>query len=242
MKTLRVFSVIILISLMAIGTAYSQSQIYSGDKSLREQRRIIRTIRGQISDYKLAINDEYRRIEYKANGDTSLLVAYRKKINFLEEQLDNLIASMAARGKKQFGNLKSRDPRKAAEAYALVKYADNLYGTNRNEDYSIYPVSGNIGADTSRLKVDATPLKGIIVNNWYYEVIAQVSGPGNFVREFNLKPNGKSPEFILPIPGYYTTVFIANGESKSVTKKVGANTIYYDGTVAYAYKATLQRN
>ena len=241
MKTLRVFSVIILISLSSIGTAYSQSQIYSGNKSLREQKRIIRTIRGQISDYKLAINDEYRRIEYKSNGDSSLIASYRKKIDFLEKRLDDMIASMATKDTKQFSDLKSRDPRKVADAYVSVKYADYLYGANGNSGDQADPIIRNVEADTSRLKTSIPPLKGIIVSNWYYEVVAQVSGPGNFFREFNIKPNGKSPAFTLPSPGDYTTVFISNTDRKAITKKVGLNTIYYDGTATYAYKVTLLR-
>jgi len=213
-KKLVVLAFIMFISIIAAEMTFCQSQIYSGDKSLRENKRTIRMIRKQIA--------KYDKID-------SPVIDYYQKVDFLENQLNDLIAVTAGKDARQRMNLKSRDPRKAAEAYLLVKYADNF-----KSDQSV--------SARQTIETDSGKLKGIVVNNWYQEVIAQVTGPANFFREFNIKPNGKSPEFTLPIIGDYTTVFIYGSERRAVSKKVGPNIVYYENTTAYDYKATLPRH
>lgn len=210
-KKLVVLATVVLISITAIGTAYGQ-RIHSGDKSFTETRRTIKLIRKQIAEYE---------------KDSSSVLHYREKRDFLENQLNKLIAASASKNDRQYMDLNSKDPRKVADAYLLVKYADNL---KNNQSLSEQPV-----------KPDSGQLKGIIVNNWYYEVIAQVTGPANFYREFDIRANGKSPEFSLPVQGEYTTTFIYGYERRTVSKKVGYNIIYYEGKTPYDYKATLLR-
>ncbi len=230
MRKLVAITVIVLISMMVVEKSFCQSQIYSGDKSLRENRRTIRLIHGQVSKYQENISLIVEKKAGHLNKEDSLLIVnYRQKIDILETSLNNLIVSTSGKDTKEIMNLESKDPRKSAEAYLLVKYADNIK--------SSYGDSSELATESMGDK-----LKGIVVNNWCNEVTVKVTGPANFYREFNLKPNGKSPVFVLPFIGEYTTVFIYGNETRIVTKKVGPNIIYYDGAAAYDYKATLLRN
>ena len=225
MRKARIIAMVMLASMMAAVSAYSQSQIAFGDKSIREQKRIIRVIRGQVDEYRLSIKQITKyNTNHLTKEDSASISNYNKKIDYLENQLDNLIAAMAGKDAKYNANLENRDPRKVAEAYLLMKYADNL---------------GNKKESASSEGSDSAKLKGIVVNNWFREVGVQIVGPGNFFLEFSLKPNEKSPVFSLPIIGEYTAVFICGNERKSVTKQVKPNVLYYDGSVAYDFKATL---
>jgi len=222
--------VLVIMTLGVISTSiYAQSEIYHGDKTIREQKKAVRLINKRITNYRLIIRSiSQHRAEYRDGEDSVLIASYYQKINFLEDQLDDASVAIIGKDTKQHTKLKSRDPRKSAEAYLLMKYADNL-DQHGNGNYV-------------KESVDSVGLKGIVVNNWYYEVIAQVTGPGNFFREFNIKPNKKSPEFSIPVVGEYTTTFIFGNQRKMITKQVMPNIIYYDGNVVYAYKTTLPRN
>lgn len=223
MKKIVVIAVAIILSMVAT-EAFAQSQAYSGDKSLKEIRRTMRIIRRQINVYEKS-KTVIAKKRVLSHADSLLISNYQNKIDELEINLNSLIITGTDKGTRQSVNLTGKDPKKIAEAYLLVKYADNI-GKNKNV----------IGDSTSQ------NLKGIIVNNWYYEVTARVTGPGNFFREFNIKPNRKSPVFTLPVIGEYTTVFITSNDSKMITKSVGPNIVYYDDAEAYDYKVTLPRH
>ena len=229
MKKIVVIAAAAMILSMVATEAFGQSQAYSGDKSLKEIRRTIRVIHRQIKNYEKSI----RIVIMKKSGDLSrndslLISNYQNKIDELEITLNSLIIASVNKDTRQSMNLTSKDPKKVAEAYLLVKYADNI-GKSQN----------TVSADNAN---QSSRLKGIIVNNWYYEVTAQVTGPGNFFREFNIKPNRKSPVFVLPVIGEYTTVFITSNKSKMIAKPVGPNIVYYDDAIAYDYKVTLPRH
>ena len=229
MKKIVVIAAAIILSMVATEVAFGQSQAYSGDKSLKEIRRTVRVIHRQIKNYEKSIRIMImKKSGDLSQGDSLLISNYQNKIDELEINLNSLIIAGANKDTRQSLNLTSKDPKKVAEAYLLVKYADNI-GKSQN----------TVNADGTN---QSSRLKGIIVNNWYYEVTAQVTGPGNFFREFNIKPNRKSPVFVLPVIGEYTTVFITSNESKMIAKPVGPNIVYYDDAIAYDYKVTLPRH
>jgi hypothetical protein len=220
MKKIVVIAVAIILSMVAT-EAFGQSQVYSGDKSLKEIRRTIRVIHRQINSYEKSIRVVIMKKSGKLSVSDSLLISnYQNKIDELEINLNSLIIASANNSVRQSMNLTNKDPKKVAEAYLLVKYADNLGGGSLEQN------------------IASTNLKGILVNDTYYNVIAQITGPGNFFREFDIKARGKSREFFLPMIGEYVTIFIYRNQSATVTKKVGPNIIYYDGGTAYSYKAT----
>ena len=159
----------------------------------------------------------------------SIISGYRKKINRLEGEAEDILVRGAGKDKITSVVLNGRNPREVADAYATVRYLDNIGKGNHSG------ASADAGEDGS------SELRGIVENRCYYPVIAKVTGPLGFYREFTISPRGFSPVFSLPIPGEYSTGFTNCNNSQAgepLTKTVGLNIIYYVGEETYNYKAT----
>lgn len=232
----------------SFSTAYGQkSKIYSGDKSAREIKKSRQIYLDQIADYRESITDLQKQNErllirtrvstdqailarnyQRISGNDSLIALYNKKISFLEDRANEFLAVAAGKDQQVYTDLRGK-PMEVANARLLTAYADNMSN------------GGSIPSATETNNNDNTSLRGIVVNEWYKPVLAKITGPGGFYREFSLPARGGKATFKIPIPGSYTTTFQSSYESRTVTKVVSFNTIYnYDGQ-DYDYMATLFR-
>lgn len=245
---------IIIIMMVSNSTAYAQkSTAQVGDKNLTEVSKSAKIISSQLNALKIQIRDLERKNKIEIVGlerstkmllrnpslnqymiekndlqvkkcqarTDSLITVYEQKKSDLEDQLINFTVTAAGKDEQNSVTLKSRNVNALADAYLTVKYADNMSATN-----------GTGGASKQ--------LIGMVENSGFLNpVIVKVTGPGNWTREFTLKSKDKSPEFELPYPGSYTAMFVSKYGTRCVTKRVGPNTVYYDGDKALDFKATL---
>lgn len=234
------FAVVVMLAAI-IFTGCARSVVSIGDKNINEVVASQKVFQNKINVYKDEMVSLYKKNFYfetiaansqdsatkwqyysKIAENDSVINVIKQKINFLEDQGDEFIVRAAGKDKVESINLYGGDPYELAEAYALVKYS--------NESSANNPSSGSAG------------LTGIIENATYRKsVLATVSGPANFYREFLLGPYEKSPEFKMPMPGSYKVVFVDGYERTFVIKSVGPNVVYYDNDKTYNFKATLLR-
>ena len=208
-------------------------EIESGQKIVQEQ---IQKYEDKISDLKsesLDVNEaiatglisadssrEYLLKQVIANN--SLINVYRGYISELEVSLNNFILKAAGKDEKSRINITGTNVTEVAEAYMLIKQTDQ-----------------QLASSTETSSRSQENLRGILVNERNFSVIAQVSAPG-FYREFNI-PRKKAIEFNLPFYGRYSTIFIStigSDQRAMVEKKVGPGFVYYKDGVAYDYMAT----
>jgi len=158
-------------------------------------------------------------------ANKKLIASYQAKVDTLENKANYFISLATGKDGQTRFDFKG-NPQEIAEAYFLIKQVkeDRLNAEQRVSAEKNNPL-GNF--------------KAIIENNWRHPVMATITGPTNYYREFKINPREKSPVFFLPVIGEYTTTFISRNEEKSVRKMVGPNFIYYDGNTPYDYKATL---
>jgi len=247
-----VMSVMFIIMIVSTGAFAQKSTILVGDKTTTEVKKSAEIISEQLNDLKDRIRDlkkdgkkEVTVLERnkrtllrnpgknqfliiradaqvkksEAKTDSLIAICEQKKSN-LEDELINFTVVAAGKDKQNIVNLKSRNVREIAKAYLYVKYADNM---------------NLASSDGSQKK-----LIGIVENTGYLNpVVAIVTGPANFSREFTLSARSKSIVFDLPYIGEYTTVFYHGNETSCVTKEVGPNIVYYDGAKVLDFKATL---
>lgn len=251
MKKLFVLFLLVMSALVVstiFSTAYGQkSKIYSGDKSAREIKKSRQIYLDQIADYRdqvKELNKQNERLLIRSNTNNNLLTERcyakinqndsmislcNKRISFLEEQANQFVAIAAGKDVQNYADLRGK-PMEVANANLLVAYA-NTMSNGKSSGMSAIDMDKN----------DDTSLRGIVVNEWYRPVLAKITGPGGFYREFSLPARGGKATFKVPFPGNYTTVFQSSYESRVVTKVVSFNTIYnYDGQ-DYDYMATLFR-
>lgn len=211
---------------------YSNASI--GDVERFEKTQVIENFRNQIDYY----NDQIEKLQVVLprnipenervniiSRNEALVKEYSTKIANLENKIDSFLVLS---GKDRINRLDfTGNAKEVSNAYLLVKYADNL-----DDQDNFY--------NSSSTFFSSEKLKGIIENLWYRDVIVQVIGPGGFFREFIVKARGSSPAFNLPIIGDYTAIFNSVRETRSITKKVGPNIVYYGSNgEPYDYKATL---
>lgn len=232
MKKIILFAVAIIMMMAgAVRVEAQKSKMYSGDKSAREIKKSQQVLWSQIAVYDKNISNLrkentklIKRIEhirdsnlyydYKRNIliNDSLITFYQKESKNLRAQANGFVAIAAAKDKQSYLDLRGGKPEELANAYLVASYAENI-GSYKNAASS---------------SLDPSALKGKVRNMWSRDVTAKVTGPGNFYLEFYLKPGTSSPAFPLPFIGIYTTTFVTGTESKSVTKRVGPNIVYYD--------------
>jgi protein involved in ribonucleotide reduction len=177
-------------------------------------------------------NVNYLRLNQKIANNDSLYIIYQSMIAELEKQINTLLVRTSNQDKYSSIDLESRDPKRFADAYLLIKYADNLK-SEQNE--SANQTANEENSDNS------PKLIGILENTRNSDVIAEVTGAGNFYREFYIKAHSKSQVFSLPFIGEFTTTFIScldKNDRDCITKPVGPNIEYWDSGTRYAYKAT----
>src|SRR3989339_407038 len=116
MKKILVVLVVIILSLNA---ALSQGRITLGDKTLKENKKEIKMIKRQINDFEKSLEDLHGKDTARASG-------YFRKIDELERVLCTLLSDYSGKRDRSNMEFKSKDPRVVAEAYYLVKQADNL--------------------------------------------------------------------------------------------------------------------
>lgn len=247
-KLFRLF-VLVMSAFVVSTVAYGQkSKIYTGDKSAREIKKSRQIFLDQIADYRERIEDLQKQSErllirnrvttdqsflernyQKISFNDSLIALYNKKISFLEERANEFLAIAAGKDQQYYTDLRGK-PMEVANARLLTAYADNM--SSGKSSISAVEMDEN----------DNTSLRGIVVNQWHQRVIAKVTGPGNFYREFDLDARNGKAVFKIPFPGNYTTTFSSAYQSKSITKPVGPNVVYYDDQGSqYDYKATMPR-
>jgi len=187
MRKMLVLAIVMLISITATEIVKAQSQIYSAGKSLSENRRTTRLIKKQISYYEAKLDSSLT--------DSALITGYRQKINFLEDQLDNLVAGTASEPNRQAMNLKSNDPVKVAEAYMITKYAENGRSASVSGDsaivlnYSFYPTRVDVQFCGRRLTSFALP--GITNRDNPAKMSFKIPGPGNYLVTYtNIQTGG----------------------------------------------------
>lgn len=236
MKKLVSLFVLVMFVLVTVSINVVQAQrsrSYSGDKSSREITKSQETFKDLVADLKkqkstleksrnrMLKNPAY--YQFQIVKTDSLIGLYQQKIMMLEDQMITFAVTAAGKDQNSVVELKSRNVTALADAYLTVKYADNM--------------SGN----TNGLEVNTgKKLIGMVENAGYISpVVVKITGPGMFSVEYTLKSKEKSPEFFLPCPGNYTAVFTSSYGIRCVTKKVWPNTVYYDGTKALDFKATL---
>jgi hypothetical protein len=239
MKNFIVIFIVAALSSVIIGCA-GPSSATLGDKSAGGVLEARKALVEQVEYYQSRIFDlqeennqlsysfqDYAAIQVRIND--SLVADYRKKINRLEGLTEEILARGLGKDKVSSVTLTGYDPREVADAYATVKYMDEM-GCAAN------------ASSSHAVKKDSCGLRAILENTRYQTVIAKVTGPVGFYREFKINPRGFSPVFMLPMPGSYTTTFInCNNESDyaAVTKVTGPNIRYYtENGEAYDYKAT----
>lgn len=249
-------SALLTLMILAVSSATVSAQkstVLIGDKTTVEVKKSVKIISEQLDDLKDQIRDlkkdgkkevavlernkrtllhnpglnqfliiktdaQVKKCEQKT--DSLLAICEQKKSN-LEDELINFTVFAAGKDKQNIVNLKSRNVREIAKAYLYVKYADNMNSASSSE--------GN-----------QKKLIGMVENTGYLNpVVARVTGPANFSREFTLSARSKSIVFDLPYIGEYTTVFYHGNEIRCVTKEVGPNIVYYDGGRVLDFKATL---
>lgn len=248
MRKLFLLFLLVMSAIVVSTSVYGQkSKIYTGDKSAREIKRSCQIFSDQIADYRDQIKDLNKQNERllirsntnnnlltercyaKINQNDSMISLYNKRISFLEEQANQFVAVAVGKDEQNYTDLRGK-PMEVANARLLTAYADKM--SSGDKSMSAVEMDEN----------DNTSLRGVIVNQWHQRVTAKVTGPGNFYREFDLDARNGKAVFKLPFPGNYTTTFYSAYESKSITKPVGPNIVYYDDKGSrYDYKATLPR-
>jgi len=241
MKKSVFFSVmLVIVMIVSAASAYGQkSKMYSGDKSAKEIKKSQQIFSEQIDNLKNNIKDlekskirvisRYQRTtdEYYGNQIIqidSLINLYQQKVMLLEDQQITFVVTTASKDQQSYVDLQGRNPTELANAYVIVKYAENY----KNAANTVKTASNN------------SKLVGIIENAGYVNsVVVKITGPANFHIEFTLNSKQKSPEFYLPCPGIYTAVFTNGYQTRSVTKTVGPNIVYYDDNKPVDFKATL---
>ncbi|MFA5023894.1 MAG: hypothetical protein WC523_02980 [Patescibacteria group bacterium] len=225
------------IIMMIVGAEQGQAQkskMYSGDKSAREIKRSQQIFWNQINVYQDKVDDlkkdnnkfiqrvrytrdsnEYYNYAYQIQDNDSLIKFYQGEINTLTQRAADFVAKATTKDQQNYLDLRGNNPTELANAYLIAAYANNM-GQYKNAATAV--------ANTDQ---NPTALKGVVQNLWQRDVIAKVTGPGNFYREFFLTPGAKSDIFELPFIGDYTATFISGNEVKSVVKKVGPNIVYY---------------
>lgn len=156
----------------------------------------------------------------------SLAVYYQNELKLVESQETEFLFTAAGKDRRAVTKL-SGDAKEVADAYLIYRYADNMIGV------------GNANQTAEKEKNNQTGLKGILVNDRFDDVIARVTGPGSFFREFSIKAHSKTPPFPLPFIGRFTTTFIScrnENDRRSITKTVGPNIIYWDEGQPYDYR------
>jgi hypothetical protein len=256
MKQIYIILLVATLSVIIVGCA-SQSSMNFGDKPVGDVLEAKKAINAQIKDYQdrvIQYQEENERLANRlpdcesiqdsitraavinlrlremAHND-SLASDYRKKISRLESQTDEILVRGVGKDKINSVVLNGYDAGAVADAYATVKYVNDA-GTES---------CINARRMNAVIEKDVSGLRAILENTCYYSVIAQITGPVGFYREFKIKAYGFSSVFSLPVPGNYTTTFInCNNESDYalVTKHVGPNIFYYVDNEVYDYKAT----
>jgi len=183
-----------------------------------------------IQDSAGIVASSKRYFKQKSYND-SLVTDYREKISRLESLTEEVLIRGLGKDRVNSVVLNGYSAREVADAYATVKYVN---------DAGMSCVA-NASQRNAAVKKDSCGLRAILENTRYQQVIAKITGPVGFYREFKINPHGFSPVFALPMPGSYTTTFInCNNESDYavVTKQVGQNIFYYVDDAVYDYKAT----
>lgn len=246
MKNVVFFLVVVLFGLLLAGCTGGSLSV--GDKNSQEVKEsrdffldCISSYKDEISNLKsenllLQESQESKDVSSakkeecaeKIKANSSEINRYQQKINLVEESLYSFVENSAGKVDKTRINLYGGEPLEMAEAYATIRYADNMSGYHN-------------AASTVSDGANKTGLVGIVENAGNLrEVVVKITGPAAFYREFTLTARKKSPIFDIPMPGNYTATFFNRSEMRVVTKKVGSNIVYYDDEgKAYDFKATL---
>jgi hypothetical protein len=169
-------------------------------------------------------------IRTSVNRNDSLVAAYQKQLIELQKESNSFLLASANKTAESRFVLASRNAGDFAGAYVEIKNID------LGKKLKASPAAS---ADSGEKEGD--DFIGIVQNNWYKPVIAQVTGPNDYYREFSLTAHS-SKVFTLPAsdtPVKYTTKFVSAYGARSTSKDVGPNIVYYneDGK-AYSYMAT----
>lgn len=193
------------------------SQIKSYQSTIDRLQSENTGLMGEMSQLKSDSTNQAALDQYEERllDNKNLIVSYRSKKSFLENSLDSLLVRQANKDEYKNIKLSGGDPKEMAEAYAIIKYAD-----------------GNG-------QVQTAPLIGLLRNSAYWDVVAQVSGPANFFRSYELKPGQVSGTFSLPGPGLYIARFVWGNRSSEVAVNVGPNIQYYYGPQKFDFMASL---
>ncbi|MFA5886839.1 MAG: hypothetical protein WC863_03620 [Patescibacteria group bacterium] len=150
----------------------------------------------------------------------SLVRFYQTKVGELTEKINSLLTQSTM--EDDYVRLTGDNPSEIAGAYMNIKY---LSQGNRQD--SLIGIIENANPNVETLSVEVS-------NSFGFHVYFILDN----------KDNRKSPEFVLPTPGWYTitcrTQGRYEGQSRSLSMKVAPGVNYYDGGKKYALKATLR--
>lgn len=236
---------------LALGALAQRNTFYFGDKDVREIVSSIKAFDQLITDYEASIgslqkeNDQMITDFNKGFGDQlaqnyikktavndSLISLYRSKVFELKETKQMFLEITAGNAKRRTVSSRGNNPEKlraAADAYSIMTYTDAY-------------VSGNFNFSQSG-QVPDSDLKGLIVNDYYQKLTVTVHGPGGWMRQFNVPPNGGRALFSPRIPGSYTFYFSNGRDTKAITKDLrpGFSEFYDEDGSRYDLMATMPK-
>lgn len=236
---------------LALGLSAQRNTFYYGDKDAREINSSIKLFDQLIADYEVSAEDLQRENEkmvadFQEEGgeqfaatyakktavNDSLIGLYRSKILDIKETKQMFLEITAGSSKKRAVQSRGNNPAKlaaAADAYSLMSYTDAYLSGNSN-----FRQEG---------KMPDSGLTGLIVNEYYQDLIVTVHGPGSWTRQFSVSRDGGQATFSPPAPGRYIFSFSNGRETKSVvgTLHPGLSEFYDKAGNAYDLMATMPR-
>ncbi len=187
-------------------------------KKLREEEGELRELASRDSVLGNTVLVNLAGIRISEND--SLIHFYQIKIGELTEKINSLLAQSTT--EDDYVRLTGDNPSEIAGAYMNIKYL-----SHGNRQDSLIGIIENANSGVENLSVEVS-------NSFGFHVYFVLDN----------KDNRKSPEFVLPTPGWYTitcrTQGRYEGQSRSLSMKVAPGVNYYDGGKKYALKATLR--
>jgi len=237
--------------ILVLNLSAQRNTFYYGDKNTEEIANSIEAFDELIADHEARISSLKRENERMTASfqrsqsgqfasvyakrtavNDSLMSLHRSKVFELKETKQQFLEMTAGNPKRRAVSSRGNNPEKlraAADAYSIMTYTDAY-------------VSGNSNFSQSR-QVSDSGLKGLIVNDYYQKLTVTVRGPGGWMSQFNVPPNGGRALFSPRIPGSYTFYFSNGRETKAITKDLrpGFSEFYDEDGSRYDLMAIMPR-